>query len=113
MLELLRLVAVAVGLQEAPQRLADCDVANTALLHFRCPYGPVGDVGADLRNAEPGAPGFELIAAAPLAELRIAHGGGLVVEITEVRQDQPAGNQRVEDGAVGRRRPTEEAAQQW
>ena len=105
-------LAVAVRLQEAPQHLADRDVTDAALLHLRRPMRPVGDVGADLRNAEALAPGLKAVAAAQLAELRVAHGRGLVVEIGEVRQDQPAGDQRINDGAIRPWRPAVQAAQQ-
>jgi hypothetical protein len=86
-LELERLPAVAIGLQESPKLLADRDVADAALLHRRRPRRPILDVGADLRHIEAKPPSFDAVSAAQFSQLRVAHGRGLVVEIAEVRQD--------------------------
>jgi hypothetical protein len=111
-LELERLPAVAVRLQELPELLADQRVADAALLHLRRPLRPIRDVGADLRHTEAKAPSFDAIATAQLSHWRVAHGRGLIVKIADVWQDQSAGDQRIDDGAAGLRRPAVQLVQQ-
>src|SRR5262245_5281443 len=87
-LELERRLRITVRSQELPERLIDGDVAGTAGLNFRRPFGPVLELGADLRQTETDAPCLEAVLSEDLAEscvLRPLH--DLAVKAIEVRQD--------------------------
>ena len=112
-LKLERFLTGTIRLQEIPQRLSETAIADAACLHFRRPRRPILDVGPGLGDAEAYAPGFEAIPTAQFPKLRIPHSRGLIVEIGDVRQDQPAGDERVDDDAVEFRAPTMQPLEQW
>jgi len=95
-----------------PDRPGGLDVADAARLQLGRPYGKILDVDADLGDAEPGGPSLDRVPAAQLLQLGAAYGRDLVVEVAEIRQDQPAGDERVHDLGVRRRRPAVESLQQ-
>jgi hypothetical protein len=114
MLEIECLAAVAVGLQELMQRLADRHVGDAPLLHLGSPLRPVVDAGADLRHAEPHAESLDAVAAVNAA---VPEGGvrrarrDFAVDLAEIGQDQPRDDQRVDNSALGLRRPAVQLAQ--
>jgi hypothetical protein len=74
-------------------------ITDAAFLHLRGPSGPHFDIGANLGDPEPGAPGFEAEATVELAERGIAHRFGLLVELNHVGKNQAAGDQGINDCA--------------
>src|SRR5262249_58511451 len=100
-LELERRLRITVRSQEPPERLIDDNVADTAGLNFRRPFGPVLELGADLRQTETDAPSLEAVLSEDLAKSRVLRPlHNLAVEAIEVRQDQPPGDQRIDDPAL-------------
>ena len=86
--------------------LVDPYVADAARLDLRCPFGPVLKLGTDFHQTESDTPSLKSVLSENLAErfvLSPLH--DLAVEAIEVRQDQPPGDQRIDDPALGRRCP--------
>jgi len=92
-----------------PQRFRDYDVADTTFLLFRRPLRPIFNVCSDFCNAESGAPCFELVETAQFSKLLFGDGGDPVVEFGDMRKDEAADDERVDNRAAGRWRPIVQA----
>ena len=97
-----RILTIAIRLEELPKLLGQHGVADTTCLHLRRPCRTILNVGADLRRIESDAPRLKTITAAQLTEGGSAYASSLIVEFGDMRQDQPAGNQRINDRAISR-----------